>query len=73
MTDAPKAVWSGSFSLFGAEVKCHVLDDGRRVIESDSMGDLLNAMAVYDVPDEETVQREIDAIARWLRGDAHDD
>ena len=40
----PTSVWHGSFRLFGVDVKCHVLDTGERVIEGDSMADLLEAM-----------------------------
>lgn len=35
--DPPKAVWSGTFTVLGVELKCHVLDNGRRIIEADSM------------------------------------
>ena len=41
----PRPVWSGSFHVFGVEVKCHCLDDGQRIIEADSMARLLEAMA----------------------------
>lgn len=41
----PTAVWSGTFRLFGVEVRCHRLSDGRNIIEEDSMLRLLDAMA----------------------------
>ena len=40
----PHSVWQGSFHLFGVELQCHVLSDGQRIIEEDSMVDLLEAM-----------------------------
>jgi hypothetical protein len=45
MNDIPLAVWSGSFRLFGVDVQCHRLSDGRNIIEEESMGRLLDAMA----------------------------
>lgn len=41
----PTPVWSGSFTVFGVEVKCHVLDSGARIIEEDSVVALLDAMS----------------------------
>jgi hypothetical protein len=35
--ERPKAIWSGSFTVGGVEIKCHVLDDGQRVIEPESL------------------------------------
>ena len=40
----PTPTWSGSFTVFGVEVKCHVLDNGERIIEKESMAALLSAM-----------------------------
>lgn len=47
MTDdnLPTAIWSGSFTLFGVEINCHTLSDGQRIIEADSVADLLEAMS----------------------------
>jgi hypothetical protein len=45
MDDIPVAVWSGSFRLFGVDVRCHRLNDGTNIIEEDSMCRLLEAMA----------------------------
>ena len=44
MTDRlPKAIWSGSFSVLGVDVKCHVLDNGQRIIDSESIVELFDA------------------------------
>ncbi len=64
MTDIPKSVWSGSFNVFGVELKCHVLDNGQRVIEADSMADFLNGVADADVPAEDP---NLDEFVRWFR------
>lgn len=37
-------VWSGTFRLLGIDVKCHVLDNGQRVVEADSMMALMKAI-----------------------------
>jgi hypothetical protein len=59
MTDIPVAVWSGTFKLFGIEVACHRLSDGRNIIEEESMHRLLAAMAsgTLDVGDVEAFSR----------------
>ena len=44
-----KSIWSGSFNLFGVDVKCHTLDDGQRIIEADSLEALLDAVAQPDI------------------------
>lgn len=51
-TGLPTAVWSGSFRLFGVDVKCHTLSNGQRIIEADSMAQLLDAMGSQDTPRE---------------------
>ena len=33
----PTVIWSGSFRVLGVDVRCHVLDDGRRIIDAESM------------------------------------
>ncbi len=42
--DLPVPVWSGLFTLFGIEFKCHVLDSGHRIIEEESMDALVGAL-----------------------------
>lgn len=42
--NTPVSVWSGSFHILGVDVRCHVLDDGQRIIEADSMTALFEAM-----------------------------
>jgi hypothetical protein len=62
--DVPTAIWSGSFMLGGVEMRCHVLDNGQRVIESESVGALFEAMAR---PDFSFAGGEVDALARWQK------
>ena len=63
----PQSTWSGSFRLFGVELKCHTLSDGRRIIEADSMNALLEAMASCDVIEHQTDDTPGD-FARWQAG-----
>lgn len=63
MTDIPKALWSGSFHVYGVEVKCHTLDNGRAIIEADSFHALLEAMT------NPTIEAgDIENFERWKRG-----
>jgi hypothetical protein len=62
MTDLPTPVWSGSFVVFGVELKVHVLDDGRRIIEKASMERLLEAMEAGADPG------DLEGFVRWQRG-----
>lgn len=41
----PAVVWSGTMRLFGVELVCHVLDNGQRIIEQESMFAFFDAMA----------------------------
>ena len=50
MDDLPTSVRSATFTFFGVDVKVHVLDDGQRIIEEDSVNALLGAIAADDPP-----------------------
>ena len=63
----PQSIWSGSFTLFGVEIECHILDDGQRIIEAESIERLFEAMARVDdrkAPEPD----EMDSFGRWLQG-----
>jgi hypothetical protein len=62
--DIPESVWEGTFSLFGVDVRCHILGDGGRIIEAESMRDLFEAMSTAK-PD---VQVKLDGFIRWMNG-----
>ena len=60
----PQAIWSGTFTVFGVEMKCHVLNDGRRVIEAESLEKLFEVWAAGEaVP-----LGDINDFARWQQG-----
>jgi hypothetical protein len=61
--DLPVAVWSGSFRLFGVDVRCHRLSDGRAFIEEGSMCAILEAMA-----DGSMEAGDLEAFVRFQKG-----
>jgi len=62
----PQAKYEGSFTIFGVNLKCAVLDDGRRVFEAESMEKLFEAMADPNTPEQnEEVLMEF---AKWCKG-----
>jgi hypothetical protein len=63
----PKAVWSGVISVFGVDLRCSVLDDGRRVIDAEDSAKLFAAME-DDAPLTETEAAALAAFMRWQGG-----
>jgi hypothetical protein len=65
MSDLPVAVWTGEFTLFGVTLRCHVLDDGRRIIDADDIAELLLGSPtdpdIWDL-------REMQELLAWCRG-----
>ena len=58
MSELPKSVSTGEFTIFGVVVVVHQLDNGQRVIEEESMLALLRALGTTtDRPSEEEMQR----------------
>jgi hypothetical protein len=66
MSAVPASIWQGTFTLFGVEVKCHVLSDGQRIIEAESLRKVLEAM----YSGAELNQAEVVRFGRWQRGNA---
>ena len=62
--DLPKAVWSGTFTLFGITLNCAVLDNGQRIVEAESFHAFLRAMeenpSIVDT-------KELEAFQEWYR------
>jgi hypothetical protein len=65
VTDIPKSVWSGSFNVFGVELKCRVLNNGQRIIEADSMADFFNSLA--DDADAVAEDPNLEEFVKWFR------
>lgn len=66
----PKAVWSGVFPVFGVDLRCAVLDDGRRIIDAEDVAKLFVAFAAMedDAPPTEAETEALDAFMRWQGG-----
>jgi len=65
-TDVPVSIAQSTFSVFGVDVKCHVLSNGQRIIEAGSMNQLLEAM--HEPQNQEGDQSAIYALNAWCRG-----
>ena len=56
----PQSVWQGEFTIFGVTLHCHVLSDGKRIIEADDLAALFEGRASGP-----TDQAELERFARW--------
>jgi hypothetical protein len=65
MSDLPVSVWTGEFTLFGVTLRCHVLDDGRRIIDADDIAKLLSAEPTD--PDHADMA-DLQELLAWCRG-----
>lgn len=62
--ELPVPIWSGTFRVFGVDLRCHVLSSGQRIIEADSMVELLEAM---EAPEGVEIG-DVEALHRWQAG-----
>ena len=63
MSELPKVVKTGEFNLYGVTVKCHVLDNGRRVLEDESLALLFERMG--DCSGD--YKGDIEAFCKWAK------
>lgn len=63
MSDLPVSVRQATHNFCGVEIRCHVLDDGRRIIDEASMMALLEALDAGARPTE----RDFEAYTQWQR------
>ena len=61
------AVKTATFSLFGVQVRVHVLDDGQRVIDVADVNALFDAMASDAAP--ELHEAELRRMTSFIRGE----
>lgn len=61
----PTAIWEGEIDVCGIKLKCFVLDDGRRIIESGSIAELISGLERPDISLSET---EAMALGKFLNG-----
>lgn len=59
--ELPTSIASATFTVFGVEVRCHVLSDGQRVIDAESAAALFEAMAA-DEP-----MGDMESFAQWIK------
>ena len=48
--ELPTVTHSGSFTIFGVELKCHRLSNGQAIIEADDMERLFEVMGMEGAP-----------------------
>jgi hypothetical protein len=60
----PTAVWEGTFKVFRVDVRCYVLDDGRRIMNAEDVERVFAAKGKPVAPD----PGELEAMAMWSRG-----
>lgn len=64
----PKAIWEGTFRIFGVELQCAVLDNGARIIEANSLKELFCKMGKSTMTDIDN--SEIEHFTKWQRGES---
>lgn len=64
MSEIPRSIGQGEFTIFGVTLHCHVLDNGQRIIEAQDIERLFQAMAGPIEKSEDDLER----FARWMRG-----
>ncbi len=60
MNELPKSVWTGEIDVAGYKMKVHVLNDGRRVIEADSLNSFFD--------NSYSTKSELDELAEFCSG-----
>jgi hypothetical protein len=68
MTDLPETVWSGTFRLFGVTLRCHALDDGRRLVDAEDLVRLFSERSPARMT--RLDRDELTRFAKWQRGES---
>jgi hypothetical protein len=66
----PLSVWQGTIRLFGVDLNVHVLDNGQRIIEQESVAAFFAALGGLEDPDESdaVIEAEMMSFAKFVRG-----
>ena len=64
-TTLPHAIWSGEFKIFGTVLRCHVLSNGKRIIDARDVAELFEVMG-GDLAEQD--EPGIEEFARWMSG-----
>jgi hypothetical protein len=67
-TKRPKAVWEGSFKLFGVVVHCYVLDNGARIVDAADIHTMMAAMSGWNISNRANDNEQMAAFNRWRLG-----
>jgi hypothetical protein len=59
----PHAIATAETTIGGITLRCHILADGRRIIEEESMHQMLTAMQTGELSSEDALH-----LANWLKG-----
>ena len=65
MSDIPNAVWEGTFTLFGIEMRCYVLDTGQRVMDGKDLAKFFRAIGKKEMTQDE---KGLMDFIRWTKG-----
>jgi hypothetical protein len=63
----PTTIWSGTFRIWGIDLRCSMLDNGQRVIDAEDVARLFAAMD-DKAPRSEADDDAFAAFMRWYRG-----
>ena len=66
MSDLPRSIWSGSFIVHGIKIECHVMSDGRRIVEADSMRKFIEAMDRLTVINAAQLESDLAEVELWM-------
>lgn len=72
MKKIPTAIGSSAFTIFGVTVKCHVLDDGQRIVDADDVAAMFRAMEQPSLSGDLSrvaLDDELKGFARWMSGE----
>ena len=64
MTKPEDSVQQITLRMLGVDLRCHVLSDGKRIVEADSIAELVKAIEGGGNPS----QGELEEFARWMFG-----
>ena len=65
MTKLLNSVWKGTFTIGGIVLRCHVLEDGQRIIEAEDVEKLFEAMGNKNF---KINDGDMKAFAKWQKG-----
>lgn len=66
----PTIIRSTTFTLFGVELRCHVLSDGQRVVDANRCEDFLGMVTAALLAGTPNDLAEVRRFERWQRGDS---